>query len=72
MAVNIKPIRRLIKVTQTQLAEKCGWEDAQSRISNYENGIREPSLQDMRRIVAALQELGAECSLDSVFPPEAA
>lgn len=35
------------KVTQEKLAELCGWKDGQSRVSNYENGIRTPSQEDI-------------------------
>ncbi|WP_341474890.1 helix-turn-helix domain-containing protein [Enterobacter hormaechei] len=44
-----------------------GWR--QSRISNYENGTRKPNLSDCRRIVEKFNELGSQCTLDSIFPP---
>jgi len=49
------------------LALMFGWR--QSRISNYENGTRKPNLNDCRRIVEKFNELGSQCTLDSVFPP---
>lgn len=57
-------------LTQLQLAERCGWDRKQSRISNYENGLRTPSISECRTIVAAICSAGANCSLDDVFPPE--
>ena len=38
-------------------------------MSNYETKRRQPSLSDSRSIVAALNRLGAGCTLDEVFPP---
>jgi putative transcriptional regulator len=65
---NISAVRKKTGVTQQQLADLLGWK--QSRIGNYEAGVRTPDLSSCRKIVNALNRLGAECSLDSVFPPE--
>lgn len=49
-------IRRLRKAngwSQTKLSEHCGW-GSQIRISNYEKGTREPSLDDLRVLADAL------------------
>lgn len=43
------------KVTQTELAKMCGWEDGQSRISNYEKGSRRPSSTDILKIAEVTQ-----------------
>lgn len=59
--------RTQLKITQATLANHCGW--GQSRIGNYESG-RTPSLNDCRKIVNALNELGCSCCIDDVFPPE--
>ena len=59
--------RLSLGLTQEQLALMIGWR--QSRISNYENGTRKPNLNDCRRIVEKFNELGSQCTLDSVFPP---
>lgn len=64
---NIAIERQSLGLTQEQLAMMFGWR--QSRISNYENGTRKPNLSDCRRIVEKFNELGSECTLDSVFPP---
>lgn len=65
---NMSAIRKRIGITQQQLASILGWK--QSRIGNYEAGVRTPDLMSCRRIVNALNSKGAMCSLDSVFPPE--
>ncbi|EDW4641448.1 helix-turn-helix transcriptional regulator [Salmonella enterica subsp. enterica serovar Java] len=65
---NISAVRKKTGVTQQQLADLLGWK--QSRIGNYEAGVRTPDLSSCRRIVDALNILGADCSLDTVFPPE--
>lgn len=66
---NISKERTALKLTQETLAADLGWR--QSRLSNYEVGIRKPGLGDCRRIVEALNRFGGECTLDSVFPPVA-
>ncbi|ENM4571947.1 helix-turn-helix transcriptional regulator [Enterobacter hormaechei] len=64
---NIVSERQSLGLTQEQLALMFGWR--QSRISNYENGTRKPNLSDCRRIVEKFNELGSQCTLDSIFPP---
>ncbi|AHE70418.1 helix-turn-helix transcriptional regulator [Enterobacter ludwigii] len=64
---NISKERVALKLTQEALANRLGWR--QSRLSNYENGIRKPGLGDCRRIVEALNLFGGDCTLDSIFPP---
>ncbi|WP_218816204.1 LexA family protein [Methylobacillus rhizosphaerae] len=49
----IKYYRKQAKISQELLAERCGW-TSQTRISNYEKGIRVPVLSDLRKIAAAL------------------
>lgn len=52
---NIAKARREAKLTQAGLARACGWgDDAQSRISNYERGRREPMLSELQTIADAL------------------
>ncbi|MCT4701186.1 helix-turn-helix transcriptional regulator [Enterobacteriaceae bacterium H20N1] len=65
---NIAKERLALGLTQDQLASLFGWR--QSRISNYENGSRKPTLSDCRLIVEKLNSLGSNCTLDSIFPPE--
>lgn len=64
---NIASERQSLGLTQQQLALIFGWR--QSRISNYENGTRKPNLKDCRLIVEKFNELGSQCTLDSMFPP---
>lgn len=62
----IKLVRTRHRITQADLARSLGW--SQSRIANYETGIRKPRLEDARLLVTALSKLGAKTSLDEVFP----
>lgn len=61
-------IRKDAKIKQRDLGVLLGW--TQARLSNYESGHRTPGLNECRAITAALNRLGAACSLDDVFPPE--
>ncbi|WP_079214043.1 helix-turn-helix transcriptional regulator [Ventosimonas gracilis] len=65
----IREARRAAGIAQADLYRKIGW--GQSRLGNYERGVRVPALNDCRRIVAALRALGADCTLDDVFPEPA-
>ncbi|KZX61276.1 transcriptional regulator [Alcanivorax sp. HI0033] len=65
---NIQQIREEARIKQVDLCAHLDWR--QSRLSNYETGNREPGLQVARQIVDALNELGADCSLEDVFPPQ--
>jgi SOS-response transcriptional repressor LexA len=49
----IKSRREGLKLSQQALAAMCGWENA-TRISNYENNYREPTLQDIMLLAKAL------------------
>lgn len=64
----IRDIRDKARITQAALRRKLGW--LQSRLANYESGARTPSLNDAREIVYALNDLGATCCLEEVFPAE--
>ncbi|NWC90346.1 putative transcriptional regulator [Pseudomonas grimontii] len=61
-------IRKEAQIKQRDLREVLGW--TQARLSNYESGHRMPGLSECRAITAALNQLGATCTLDDVFPPE--
>lgn len=65
----IAEVREAAKVKQCELIQALGW--TQTRVSNYEAGRRLPGLSESRAIVAALNRLGVDCTLDDVFPPEA-
>ncbi|RMR06607.1 helix-turn-helix transcriptional regulator [Pseudomonas syringae group genomosp. 7] len=64
----VRVIRDHAGITQADLRRSLGWN--QSRLANYESGLRCPGLSEARQIVAALNSLGAECELDDAFPPE--
>jgi len=64
----ISKYRKQGGLSQQALASKVGW--GQSRLANYEVNTRTPSLDDSRRIVSALNDLGVGCTLDEVFPPK--
>ena len=61
----IADTRKRFAISQAQLVKKLGWK--QSRLSNYENGLRSLSVKDAEKIVTALQELGAKTSFREVF-----
>tara|TARA_R110001592_G_scaffold65634_2_gene201213 strand:+ start:3997 stop:4224 length:228 start_codon:yes stop_codon:yes gene_type:complete len=63
----IAAIRKKNAIKQADLVRQLGWR--QSRLGNYENHSRVPGLAECRAIVAGLNALGAECTLDDVFPP---
>lgn len=65
----MKTIREQAGITQAALAAFLGL--TQGAIAHYENGRRTPSLSECRRIVNALNELGAKCNLENAFPDPA-
>lgn len=65
---NISSERQKLGISQTQLAVALGW--GRPRLSNYEASLREPGLSECRAIVDTLNGLGANCTLDTVFPLE--
>ncbi len=65
---NIANERKKLGITQSQLAGECGWN--QSRLANYEAGIRAPDLDSCRRLVEAMNKLGSKTCLDVLFPPK--
>lgn len=42
------------KLSQGEVAQLCGWENAAGRVSNYENLSREPSLSDLDKLASVL------------------
>ena len=50
----IKKARRAKSMTQPVLSEACGWGYVQARISHYERGRREPSIDDLRMLAKTL------------------
>lgn len=55
------------RLTQAQAVREAGW-NSQSRWSSYETGARTPGADDIRIILRVLNEHGALCSFDDVFP----
>lgn len=51
---NLRRLRTAAKLTQEQLAHACGW-PGQSRVANYEAGKREPNLEEVALLAAALR-----------------
>lgn len=47
----IKKARKAAGLSQVELASRCGWDSA-SRVGNYEQGSREPSLADLMLIAS--------------------
>lgn len=70
----IKHFRVKAGMSQAQLSVSCGWtketEKYNGRISNYETGVRMPTLSDCRLIVSRLNQAGVACTIDDVFPAE--
>lgn len=64
----IKEFREKARMTRADLGGAVGVHP--SAIGHYEDERRVPSLERSREIVVALNEAGANCSLDDVFPPE--
>ncbi|WP_227732052.1 helix-turn-helix domain-containing protein [Yersinia proxima] len=60
--------RKELNVSQQQMARHLGW--GQSRIANYELGIRIPSLEVCRDVVSALNHFGGQYELSDIFPPK--
>ncbi|HEY0860701.1 MAG TPA: helix-turn-helix transcriptional regulator [Pseudoxanthomonas sp.] len=63
----IKAARKAAGLTQAQLAAACGW-DPPSRLANYEQGIREPSLADLQ-VIAGQVASGGWTYSDIVIGP---
>lgn len=62
----INEILKRIGVSQDKLAEAIGV--SQSSINHYAKGNRKPNYQTAWMIVDSLNQLGAHCSFDDVFP----
>ena len=60
--------KRTPKITQDQLADQIGYK--KKRLANYETLYRTPKITNCQAIVKGLNELGVNCTLDDVFPPE--
>lgn len=54
LGTRIARLRKAKGLSQTQLGNECDWERGQARVSNYEKGLREPNLADLRTLANAL------------------
>lgn len=57
IGLRIKAAREEKRLSQAELGKRCGWTDAQSRISNYEQDIRTKrmTVEDASALAAALE-----------------
>ncbi|GHX29925.1 repressor protein [Vibrio cholerae] len=62
----LKDFRNLVEATQKDIADFVGV--SQSTIDRYESGSRKVSIEQARKLIAALNSFGAECTFDDVFP----
>jgi len=54
VGTRIRETRKKAKLSQSELASRCGWKEMQTRISSYEHNRTEPSYRDMEKIALAL------------------
>lgn len=64
---NLRTIREKSNITPEKLAEESGFRSA-TKIKNFEEGKSSLRVSDAMAIVRALHRLGANCTLDDVFP----
>ncbi len=50
----IRNARLAVGYSQQELATRCGWKSVPSRVANYERGVREPNLHDLKLISKVL------------------
>lgn len=68
-AANLRRYRKAKGLTQEQLAHICGW-GGQSRVANYEKGIRQPSLDEVQTVASALGVSVGELMGEQVAVPD--
>lgn len=54
VGTRIRDARKKARLSQAELASRCGWKEMQTRISSYEHNRTEPSYKDMEKIAHAL------------------
>lgn len=62
----IREVRESASISATELAQRMGM--TPSGIGHYEKERRTPDVDVARKIVRALNDLGANCTFDDVFP----
>ena len=75
LGARIREARKKAGLTQKELSLRCGWGEANSRISGYEGDTREPQLADLQTIadvtgVKLPALLGVELGQDGGEPPQ--
>lgn len=68
---NLRELRIKAGLTQEELAKKSGF-SSQSAISNYENGHRQPGVDELLRIRDALRTCGVDATLEELIGPASA
>lgn len=68
-AQRLKRLRELHKMTQEQLADACGYRN-QSRIGNYESGLRTPSMRELPVLAKGLGVPDQELMVPGVTLPQ--
>lgn len=51
----LRRLREARDLTQGELMAACGWKGSNSRITNYEQGLNEPKLSDIKLMADALE-----------------
>ena len=64
---NLRAIRTKLGITQGHLASALGV--TKGAVCHYENSKRNMNIDQCRAIVYALNNFGAEVTIDDVFPP---
>lgn len=65
IANRLRARRKSLKVSQEELARRCGWSDGQTRISSYENGRTVPNYSDIALLARALDTSAAYLAFGS-------
>ena len=64
----INKYRKKAGLSQTKLGDSMETKTHKATISNYETSRREPKIQVIYQILAVLNENGADCSVEQLFP----
>lgn len=65
---NLKKIRKALNLTQEDFAQELG--SSQSAISEYEKGVKTPSLKVAQKIVKFAKTKKVKVTLNDIFPEE--
>lgn len=55
MGQRMRQRRRDLGLKQEEIATRCGWENGQGRVGNYERGFRAPKREDIIALAKALE-----------------